>query len=53
MLSDKIALVTGGTKGIGRAISLSLAARGPRVYASYAHDEEAAKVDPAHGEGGH
>jgi 3-oxoacyl-[acyl-carrier protein] reductase len=36
------ALVTGGTKGIGRAVTLRLAADGLRVLAVYAHDEAAA-----------
>jgi 3-oxoacyl-[acyl-carrier protein] reductase len=43
-LTGKIALVTGGTKGIGRAIALALAREGARVFASYAHDEDAARA---------
>jgi acetoacetyl-CoA reductase len=39
----RIALVTGGTKGIGGAISKALAADGKVVVASYAGDHEAAK----------
>ena len=38
----KYALVTGGTKGIGKAISLSLLAKGYFVFINYANDEEAA-----------
>ena len=38
----RCALVTGGTKGIGRAITLRLAADGLRVVACYAHDDAAA-----------
>jgi acetoacetyl-CoA reductase len=39
----RIALVTGGTRGIGAAISLALQAAGRTVIASYAGNEEAAK----------
>jgi acetoacetyl-CoA reductase len=39
----RIALVTGGTRGIGAAISLALKAAGRTVVASYAGNEEAAK----------
>ena len=35
-LSGKTALVTGGSRGIGRAISLALAAHGARVAINYA-----------------
>src|SRR5260370_40481621 len=38
----KCAVVTGGTRGIGRAISLSLAASGVPVYAIYARNRTAA-----------
>ncbi|MCK6448637.1 MAG: 3-oxoacyl-ACP reductase FabG [Planctomycetes bacterium] len=37
------AVVTGGTRGIGRAIALDLAAQGARVIAIYKSDEAAAK----------
>jgi 3-oxoacyl-[acyl-carrier protein] reductase len=40
---DKVAIVTGGSKGIGRAICLLLAERGCRVFMIYAHDEKAAQ----------
>lgn len=39
----RVALVTGGTRGIGAAISLALQAQGRTVIASYAGNEEAAR----------
>jgi acetoacetyl-CoA reductase len=39
----KVALVTGGTRGIGAAISTALKAAGYQVAASYAGNDEAAK----------
>jgi len=41
---DKVAIVTGGSKGIGRAISLLLAEHGCRVFMNYARDEKAAQA---------
>jgi 3-oxoacyl-[acyl-carrier protein] reductase len=41
---EKVAVVTGGSKGIGRAISLLLAERGCRVFMNYARDEKAAQA---------
>jgi acetoacetyl-CoA reductase len=38
----RIALVTGGTRGIGRAISLALKDSGAQVAANYANNDEAA-----------
>src|SRR5262249_7226878 len=38
----KVAAVTGGTRGIGRAVSLNLARDGYRVFALYGRDREAA-----------
>ncbi len=40
---DKVAIVTGGTKGIGRAICLLLAEQGSRVFMIYSRDEKAAQ----------
>lgn len=41
---DKIALVTGGTRGIGRAISERLVKDGYKVAANYAGNDEAAQA---------
>ena len=40
----KVAIVTGGTRGIGGAISKALSAAGHKVAANYAGNEEAAKT---------
>ena len=42
MTNNRIALVTGGTKGIGKAISLMLCRNGYEVWANYHSDDEAA-----------
>jgi NAD(P)-dependent dehydrogenase (short-subunit alcohol dehydrogenase family) len=42
-LSDKTILVTGGTRGIGRAISLRFARAGAAVIANYLRDEKSAE----------
>lgn len=42
-LAGKIAVVTGGSRGIGRATSIALAKAGARVLVNYRSNEEAAK----------
>lgn len=43
MSSKKTALITGGTRGIGRAVSLSLAEQGYQVFALYGRDRNSAQ----------
>ena len=42
-LDGKVALVTGGSRGIGRAISVTLAKAGAHVVVNYAGNESAAR----------
>jgi len=42
-LDDKVALVTGGSRGIGRACSIALARQGATVIVNYVRGEAAAK----------
>jgi 3-oxoacyl-[acyl-carrier protein] reductase len=42
-MKGRVALVVGGSRGIGRATALELARRGATVAVSYAHDRDAAR----------
>ncbi len=42
-MSERIALVTGGTKGLGRAISRNFVENGIRVFINFSSDEKAAE----------
>lgn len=52
-LKDRVALVTGGSRGIGRAVVAILASSGAHVAINYVRDEEAATatVDSARAQG--
>ena len=53
MLSDKVAIVTGASRGIGRAIALALAAQGAKVVASARNAETLTQlVEEIKAEGG-
>ena len=41
-LSGKIALITGGSRGIGRAVAIKLAEDGAFIYINYLQNESAA-----------
>jgi len=43
-LQDKVALITGGTKGIGRALALKLVSEGASVVVNYGRDSAAAET---------
>ncbi len=51
-LSGRVAIVTGGSRGIGRAVALKLAECGPRVAVNYAANASAAEEVAAEIRGG-
>jgi 3-oxoacyl-[acyl-carrier protein] reductase len=53
-LLDKVAIVTGSSRGIGRAIALLLATKGAKVVINYSGNLQAAEkvVQEIEGEGG-
>jgi len=47
MNSNKVALITGASRGLGRAIAISLARRGHRIVVNYAHSSSDAEITAA------
>lgn len=51
MIAERVAVVTGGTRGLGRAVTEALLARGTAVVAVYRHDTDAAsELGARHGD---
>lgn len=44
LLQDKVAIVTGGSRGIGRAIAIELATQGAIAVVNYASSSAAAEA---------
>ncbi|WP_338044729.1 SDR family NAD(P)-dependent oxidoreductase [Paenibacillus periandrae] len=47
-LQEKVAIVTGGARGIGRAASILLASRGAKVVVNYLSNMDAAEEVVSH-----